>query len=307
MLLRSKSSGRLDRVLLECIPHESRTYLASLIKDGFVSVNGKIVNKPSLKIEKDSDLLIVFPDKLKNSLDPVSLPLDIIFEDSQVLVINKPAGLPVHPGAGTQKITLAHGVIAHVGRIDDSDRPGIVHRLDKDTSGLLVVAKTRHAHIALQKQFANKTAGREYIGVVVSGMKSKDPFRIKGEGIIDIPIGRDPRNRKAFSFVSTGKTAVTHFKSEEFFEFGIKVRFKLETGRTHQIRVHCKAVKAPIMGDPLYGNDALLPLRIRAVIPKRQMLHAETLRFYHPETFKLLEFFSQIPDDIQSLLKILRK
>jgi len=270
-------------------------------------VNGVVITKPSEQIEQNSELNVVIPDKPKTTLEPVQLPLEIIFEDSEVLVINKPAGLSVHPGAGAPTVTLAHGIIAHIGRIDDSDRPGIVHRLDKDTSGLIVIAKTRHTHVALQKQFAERTAGREYIGVVVSGVKSKDPFRTKREGSIDLPIGRNPKNRKAFAVVSNGKPAVTHYKTENIFEFGLEVRFKLETGRTHQIRVHAKEVKAPLIGDPVYGNDTLLPPRIRAFIPKRQALHAQILRFYHPKTLKLLEFESDIPNDIEILLEALAK
>lgn len=307
MQFRSKSSGRLDHILTLCLPSESRTYLSTVIKAGLVTVNGVVIKKPSEKVLEDSELSIELPEKSKSSLEPISIPLDIIFEDAEILVINKPASLSVHPGAGAPAVTLAHGIVAHVGRIDDSDRPGIVHRLDKDTSGLIVVAKTRQTHIALQKQFAERTAGREYIGVVVSGVKSKDPFRTKGEGTINLPIGRNPKNRKAFAVVSNGKPAITHYKTEKFFEFGLKVRFKLETGRTHQIRVHAKEVKAPLIGDPVYGNDTLLPARIRAFIPKRQALHAQILRFYHPKTLKLLEFESPIPRDIELLLDALAK
>lgn len=291
---------------MECLPTESRTYLVSVIKSGFVSIRGKVITKPAEKIQQGVEISIYLPDKPKVSLEPVELPLDILFEDQDVMVINKPSGLSVHPGAGAPTVTLAHAIVAHVGRIDDSERPGIVHRLDKDTSGLLVIAKTRHSHAALQKQFADKTAGREYVGVVVSGVKSKDPFRFKQEGTIALPIGRDPKDRKAFAVVSNGKMAVTHFRTEEFFEFGLKVRFKLETGRTHQIRVHCKEVKAPLMGDPIYGNDKLVPPRIRPAIPKRQSLHAETLRFSHPSTGELLEFTSKLPEDIENLLETLR-
>jgi 23S rRNA pseudouridine1911/1915/1917 synthase len=288
------------------LPTESRTYLVSAIKSGLVSVKGRVITKPSEKIQEGVEISIYLPDKLKVSLEPVELPLEILFEDEDVMVINKPSGLSVHPGAGAPTVTLAHAIVAHVGRIDDSERPGIVHRLDKDTSGLLVIAKTRHSHTSLQKQFADKTAGREYVGVVVSGVKSKDPFRLKQEGTIALPIGRDPKNRKAFSVVSNGKMAITHFLTEEFFEFGLRVRFRLETGRTHQIRVHAKEVKAPLMGDPVYGNDNLVPPRIRSVIPKRQALHAETLRFLHPRSGKLLEFTSKIPEDIEILVETLR-
>jgi 23S rRNA pseudouridine1911/1915/1917 synthase len=230
------------------------------------------------------------------SLEPEPIPLDIAYEDGELLVINKPAGMTVHPGAGRQSGTLVHAVLAHCPElpgIGGEHRPGIVHRLDKDTSGLLVVAKTETALRHLQAQIQARGARRDYAALVHGRMA-------KREGTVDAPIGRDPRHRTRMAVVASGRRAVTHYRVAEVFEGATLLDVRLETGRTHQIRVHCAHVGHPVVGDPVYSRR---PNPLGLV---RQALHAHRLAFTHPASGAALSFTAPLPDDMAAALRILR-
>jgi 23S rRNA pseudouridine1911/1915/1917 synthase len=240
---------------------------------------------------------IEVPPTRPTALLPEPIPLDVVYEDAELLVINKPAGLTVHPGAGRQTGTLVHAILAHcpgLPGIGGEDRPGIVHRLDKDTSGLLVVAKTERALRALQAQIQTRRAGREYRALVHGRVA-------KPEGRIEAPIGRDPRHRTRMAVVATGRHAVTHYRVAEVFAAATLLDVRLETGRTHQIRVHCAYLGHPVVGDPVYGR------RPNPWGLGRQALHAHRLTFLHPVTGAALKFTAPLPVDMAAALRLLRR
>ena len=281
---------RIDKYLTVML-EESRATIQAMIKDGYVLVNDQPI-KANYKI-KPGDVITLedMPEEIID-LVPEDLPLDIVYQDSELLVINKAADMVVHPGAGNPTGTLVNALLYHVEdfqAIKGEIRPGIVHRIDKETSGLLVVAKTPHALTHLSDQMKHKTAHRIYLALVEGVI----PHNI---GRIDAPIGRDPKQRKRMAVVEGGKPAVTHFQVLKRFTEHTLIEFRLETGRTHQIRVHMNYIHYPIVGDPLYG-------RKKTDTSHGQYLHATTLRFVHPTTNKEMEFTSELPDYFKELLE----
>ncbi len=231
-----------------------------------------------------------------STLHPEQIPLTVMYEDDDLLVVDKPAGMTVHPGAGRSSGTLVHAVLAHyptLPRIGAADRPGIVHRLDKDTSGLLVVAKTEAAWRGLQAQIQSRRARRDYVALVHGRVRPSS-------GVIDAPIGRNRRHRTRMAVVASGRHAVTHYRVAESFAEVTLLQVRLDTGRTHQIRVHCAHVGHPIVGDPVYGRRAN-PWGMR-----RQALHAHALAFAHPRSGASLAFSAPLPADIEEALRVLR-
>ena len=286
--------GRLDKYISEQIPDLSRTRVKELIDDNKILVNGK-KEKPSYKIADQDQISIEIPKKEPLNLEPENLNLDIVYEDDDVIVVNKPQGMVVHPAAGHPDHTLVNGLLYHTRELAKSPegfRPGIVHRIDKDTSGLLMVAKNDKARESLEKQLAAKTNKREYLALVHGNFDTQS-------GVINAPIGRNPYNRKQMAVNPDGKQAVTHFQVLEQFKDYSLVKCVLETGRTHQIRVHMKYIGHPLAGDPLYGPKKTLK-------GNGQFLHAETLGFEQPTTGEWLEFSCPIPPIFQKQLDSLR-
>jgi 23S rRNA pseudouridine1911/1915/1917 synthase len=297
---------RLDTYLAARLPALSRTRLQRLIEGGHVAhhAGGRGLAGGRRRTARAGDRLragdrveVVIPPTRSAGLVPEPIPLDVVFEDAEVLVINKPAGLTVHPGAGRQTGTLVHAILAHcpgLPGIGGEDRPGIVHRLDKDTSGLLVVAKTERALRALQAQIQTRRAGREYRALVHGRVARPD-------GRIEAPIGRDPRHRTRMAVVASGRRAVTHYRVAEAFGAATLLDVRLETGRTHQIRVHCAYVGHPVVGDPVYGR------RPNPWGLARQALHAHRLTFAHPLSGAPVSFTAPLPADMATALRLLRR
>jgi 23S rRNA pseudouridine1911/1915/1917 synthase len=289
---------RLDLYLSRLLEATSRTYLQKLIKEGRVTVNGKVVKVKKEKLEYGDEITLDLP--LTEPLDMLAenLPLEIVYEDDQLLVVNKASGMVVHPAPGSYNGTLVNALLFHCGDrlsgINGIARPGIVHRLDKDTSGLMMIAKTDLAHQALAQELKDKKSIRRYMALVL-GVIPND------EGTIDAPIGRDPRNRLRMAVVPGGKPAVTHFAVIRRFKSYTLIECRLETGRTHQIRVHLKSIGYPIAGDPLYGiKTSLFKL-------EGQMLHAKTLGFTHPVTHELMIFDSELPATFKAALELIER
>ncbi len=320
---------RVDVWLARMLPHASRTKVQRAIEAGAVTVNGS-VPKPSYKVRPGDHIVCTLFRLPPIELVPEPLPLEILYEDDALLVINKPAGMPTHPGIGHRRGTVVNAVLYHLGVrqpiqvqtdvedeledegaifASDAVRPGIVHRLDKDTSGLLLITKDSALHAVLAEQFAQRRIQREYWGIVWGQMPER-------HGIIEAPIGRSPRNRKAFAVVPSGKPARTEYWVLEEYPIASLVRFRLHTGRTHQIRVHCAWLGHPLLGDPLYGGDSprgattdprwrRCARRCLELLP-RQALHARTLGFFHPITRQWQEFETPLPADMAGVLEELR-
>ena len=287
-------TGRIDKVLTSLEPEITRSQLKNLINDGHVTVNGQAV-KPKYKVQAGDKISLVKPEPQSLELTPENIPLDIVYEDDDVIVVNKPQGMVVHPAPGHPDHTLVNALLYHspLSTINGTFRPGIVHRIDKDTSGLLMVAKNDLAHQSLAEQLRNKTNKREYLALVYGQIK-------EDEGTIDAPLGRNPQDRKKQAVVKEGRHAVTHFKVMKRYDNFTLVKCILETGRTHQIRVHMKYIGHPLVGDPLYGP--------RKVIGKDgQFLHAALLGFKHPRTGKELVFEAPLPENFQKMLDKLDK
>lgn len=285
---------RIDKVIADLNEQWSRSQVQQWLKEGRVLVNGKAV-KPNYKCHVDDEVVISIPDPEPLDVEPEPIPLDIYYEDADVLVVNKPRGMVVHPAPGHMHGTLVNALLAHcqdLSGINGVLRPGIVHRIDKDTSGLLMVAKNDLAHESLVNQLVNKTVTRKY-QAIVHGVIPHD------YGTIDAPIGRDPRDRQSMAVVENGKEAVTHFRVLERFEHYTFLECQLETGRTHQIRVHMKYIGYPLAGDPKYGPRKTLPI-------DGQALHAGVLGFHHPRTGEYLQFEAPIPHEFERLLDMLR-
>lgn len=282
-------TGRIDKVLGHHLKQFSRSQIQKWVTDGNVTVNGQPV-KPKYKLTV-GDQVVVSPEApQKIDLEPENIPLDIVYEDDDVLVVNKPQGMVVHPAPGHPNHTLVNALLYHspLSTINGEFRPGIVHRIDKDTSGLLMVAKNDMAHRSLAAQLKAKTNQREYVALVHGVIKQE-------AGTIDAPIGRSRKDRKKQAIVSDGRHAVTHFKVLKRYRHYTLVSCRLETGRTHQIRVHMKSIGHPLAGDPLYGPRKTLP-------GKGQYLHARELGFKHPRTGKQLLFTAPLPDYFQRML-----
>jgi 23S rRNA pseudouridine1911/1915/1917 synthase len=285
---------RLDLYLSRMTGATSRTYLQKLIKEGHVTVNGKVVNVKKEKLKTGDVISLELPPAEPLELEPENIPLDIVYEDDALLIVNKASGMVVHPAPGSTAGTLVHALLYHcsgkLSGINGVARPGIVHRLDKDTSGLMMVAKTDLAHRALAEELKNQKSIRRYLALVIGNFH-------QGEGRIEAPVGRDPKNRLRMAVVAGGKPAVTHFKVIQRFRHYTLVECRLETGRTHQIRVHMKSIGHPITGDPLYGTKTtLFPL-------DGQFLHAKTLGLTHPVTHELMTFDSELPERFKAALE----
>ena len=301
----SHAGWRLDRALAAAVPSLSRERLKVLTKAGKLTRDGTAVRDPATKVRGGEHFLLAVPDPEPAHNEPQDISLPIIFEDEHLLVVDKPAGLVVHPAAGNRDGTLVNALLHHCGPslsgIGGVARPGIVHRIDKDTSGLLVIAKHDKAHEGLARQFADHSIDRHYLAIV-SGVPRQ------AEGTVEAPLARSPANRKKIAIVAAGrgKRAVTHWKRLELLRDAALVECRLETGRTHQVRVHMASIGHPLVGDPVYGNrktthrDLLNQLDF-----KRQALHAAHLGFIHPVTKGRLSFDSALPSDMQELFTAL--
>lgn len=293
---------RLDQVLAGIYGQYSRARISSWIKRGEVLVN-RAPARPRDKMAGGEEIIIEARIETDTGPEPEAIPLDIIHEDADILVINKPPGLVVHPGAGNPRHTLLNALLHHEPRLAALPRAGIVQRLDKDTSGLMVIAKTLTAHARLVEALQARTIRREYLAIV-NGV-------LTAGGTVDQPIGRHPRQRLQMAVVSNGKPAVTHYRVVERYRAHTLIRVQLETGRTHQIRVHMAWLKLPILGDPLYGPRPRLPrgaaAEVRTAIQGfgRQALHACALALAHPVTGEALQFEAPVPDDMQQLCELL--
>ncbi|MCX7628608.1 MAG: 23S rRNA pseudouridine(1911/1915/1917) synthase RluD [Methylophilaceae bacterium] len=298
---------RLDQALAQLLPEYSRSRLQSWIKEGLVTVEGEATDARRKVWGGEAVMVLPQPTAEELAFKAQDIPLDIVFEDAHILVIDKPAGRVVHPAAGNWDGTLLNALLHHVPQLESVPRAGIVHRLDKDTSGLLVVAKTIAAQTDLVRQLQARTVKREY-RAIVWGI-------VHGRGKVDAAIGRDPHDRKKMAVVRHfGKPAVTHFEALETFSWHSYVRCLLETGRTHQIRVHMASIKAPLVGDPLYGpRGGVMPgVKMSASLAaavksfKRQALHAARLGLVHPATGEAMQWHAELPADMKALLAALR-
>lgn len=290
----TNSGVRIDKVLVSYID-KSRTQIADLIKDGYILVNGKNV-KSNYKVELNDEIEVLEKEVQDLSLTKEDMNLEIVYEDSDVAVVNKPSGMVVHPAAGNQEHTLVNGLLAQMditSSINGVARPGIVHRIDKDTSGLLMIAKNDKAMESLSNQLKEHTCNRIYVGLVY-GLIGEDT------GKIIAPIARSKDDRKKMAIDKDGKEAITHFRVLKRYMGYTLCEFKLETGRTHQIRVHMKYINHPLVGDPVYGP--------RHIIGEHgQFLHAKTIGFVHPTTNKYMEFTSELPEYFNEFLKTLEE
>ncbi len=294
---------RIDHVVAELFSDYSRSRLQQWIKSGELLVDGEKV-KQKFKVIGEEKITINAAVEEVVEMVPQDIPLDIIYEDDDIMVINKPVGMVVHPGAGNKDGTMMNGLLFHDAELAKVPRAGIVHRLDKDTSGLLVVAKTIHAHKHLVEQLQERTVSREYMALVTGNVVSG--------GKIDEPMGRHFVDRKKMAVVQEGKEAITHYRVQERFENHTLVKVKLETGRTHQIRVHMTHIKHPLVGDQVYGGRLQLPkhcseeMKMALRGAKRQMLHAWRLALIHPMTGEELGWECELPDDIEDMLELMR-
>lgn len=273
----------------------SRSHIKILIEKGFVTVDGKVAKKAGQVLKENSSLSVEILEPEKISTQGENIPLDIVYEDSDLIVINKPQGLVVHPCTSTKKGTLVNALLFHIKDLSGINgvlRPGIVHRLDKDTSGLLVVAKNDEAHISLAQQIKEKAAKRKYLALLGGNLK-------QDEGRIETFLKRDPKDRKKISVQSSGRLAITEYKVLERFEKCCLVEFSLLTGRTHQIRVHAKYLGHPVVGDRLYGHE------VKGL--DGQLLHAYQLSFTHPKTQKVMTFNAKLPEYFENYLKKQKK
>lgn len=285
---------RVDKYLTLADPDLSRSMIKKLIEEKKVLVNGNPC-KASYQVRLNDVLEITEVDLFDWEITPTKMDLDIVYEDDDVLVVNKPSGMVVHPAPGHYDDTMVNGLMYHINALSDVNgdlRPGIIHRIDKDTSGLLMVAKTNRAHMILAEELKNKETKREYIALVDGIIKNKT-------GKISAPIGRDRSNRLKMAVIASGKPAVTYFEVLEVFEDKTLIKCVLETGRTHQIRVHMAYIGHPLVGDYVYGNAKNNEFG--------QYLHAKTLGFTHPITGKFMEFDSELPDEFKDFINKLRK
>ncbi len=292
---------RLDAALATLLPEFSRNRLAGWIKDNLVAVDGKSL-RPKDKLWGGEQITVLAqPDPEETAFQPEDIPIDVIHADSAILVINKPAGLVVHPASGNWSGTLLNGLLFAYPELKTIPRAGIVHRLDKDTSGLMVVARTLQAQNNLVQQLQARTVKRHYLAIVQG--------KLSGEGTIDAPIGRHLRERIKMAVVHTGKPAITHWHALEQFANHTLVECRLETGRTHQIRVHMAHIGHPLAADPVYGGKPRLTspeIRLALEDFNRQALHARRLTLQHPVTDKTLSWKAPIPEDLNTLLLALR-
>ncbi|MEZ5436173.1 MAG: 23S rRNA pseudouridine(1911/1915/1917) synthase RluD [Pseudomonadales bacterium] len=302
----STSGLRVDQVAAELFAEFSRARLQAWIKSGELLVDGNTVRAKD-KVHYGSVMSLAAAVPVSENWSAQAIALDIVYEDAALLVINKPAGLVVHPGAGSPDGTMLNALLFHDPTLASVPRAGIVHRLDKDTTGLLVVARTLQAHTDLVRQLQARTMKREYEAVVCGVLTAG--------GTVDAPIGRHPRDRVKMAVVATGKPAVTHYRVLQRFETLTHVRCQLESGRTHQIRVHMAHIGHPLLGDAVYGGTTRLRLpkqaqeatrRLLQQFP-RQALHAAQLGLVHPETEEDMQWQAPLPSDMQQLLQVLQR
>jgi 23S rRNA pseudouridine1911/1915/1917 synthase len=293
---------RLDQCLAEMFPDYSRSKLQTWVKAGRVLVDGEVL-KGREKLDGGEEIELDAEAEQVVEYDAEDIPLDIVYEDDAILIVNKPAGLVVHPAVGNWTGTLVNALLNHVPSLDTLPRAGIVHRIDKETSGLLMVAKTLQAHNSLVEQLQERSIHREYLALVKGWMTAG--------GTVDEPIGRHPVDRKRNAVRRDGKEAVTHYRLEQRFKRHTLIRVKLETGRTHQIRVHMTHINYPLVGDQVYGGRFQMPADCSPALAealrsfKRQALHATKLGLEHPETGEYLEWEQPMPEDMQNLIKLL--
>ena len=295
-----QTSDRLDRYLAQHLPDLSRSRIQQLIEQGHVQVNGQVCISKKASVQTGDRISLQIPAAQPLDLQPENIPLDILYEDDSLLIINKPAGLVVHPAPGHPAGTLVNALLAHCNLpgIGGVQRPGIVHRLDKDTTGAIAIAKTDQAHQHLQAQLKAKTARREYLGIVYGSPKTDN-------GTIDLPIGRHPVDRKKMAVVPIekgGRSAVTHWRVKERLGNYTLMHFQLETGRTHQIRVHSAQMGHPIIGDPVYSSGRSVGVNLPG-----QALHAWRLRLQHPVTQERIEVSAPLPPVFTKLLELLQR
>lgn len=298
-VLSEDADSRIDRYLAQQMPDQSRSFLQKLIREEQITVNGRPV-KANYRLQPEDQVLVIVPDPQLPDILPENIPLDILYEDSDVLVINKPKGMVVHPAAGHYTNTVVNAVMYHcqgnLSGINGVMRPGIVHRIDRDTTGAIVICKNDQAHQSLAQQLKEHSITRSYRAIVWNNLK-------EDEGTIDRPIGRHPVDRKKMAVnEKNGKTAVTHYRVLERFGRFTYIECRLETGRTHQIRVHMASIGHPLLGDEVYGPSGKQPFRLQG-----QCLHAMTLGFLHPSTGEYVEFEAPLPEYFTQLLKNFRK
>ncbi|HET8799470.1 MAG TPA: RluA family pseudouridine synthase [Thermoanaerobaculia bacterium] len=298
---------RLDRALGELFPHHSRSALVRLIRDGCVRIDQHTLSKPALRVAAGQHIALDVPDAVPSSIESQDLPLTLLYDDADLVVVDKPAGLVVHPAAGHADGTLVNALLFHLrdlSGIGGELRPGIVHRLDKDTSGVLIVARNDETHRALTAQWNSERVEKHYLALVYG---TPSPER----GTIDAPIGRDPRDRKRMAVVTGARHALTDYQVIERLRGTSLVRCRLRTGRTHQIRVHMKHLGHPIVGDPVYAGPqwrGIPDRRLQRMLASldRQMLHAERISFVHPRSGERVTVTAELPRDMREVLEALR-
>ena len=297
----SQSGMRLDKFLTEIYPDQTRSFLQKLVKSGEIKVNGKPVIKAGFVVEGGDQVSASIPTPQAVEIEAENIPLDILYEDADVLIVNKPKGMVVHPSAGHYSGTLVNAIMYHcadsLSGINGEIRPGIVHRIDMDTTGALIICKNDAAHVDIAEQIKEHTVTRRYRGIVCGVVK-------EDEGTIEGAIGRHPTQRKKMAInEKNGKPAITHYKVLQRFAKYTYMEFRLETGRTHQIRVHMASIGHPLLGDELYGNPKNLAMKGL----QGQTLHAMVIGFVHPTTHEYMEFEASLPEYFQNLLQKLPK
>lgn len=285
---------RLDKYISMLFPEQSRSFFQKIIKEGHVTVNGK-TEKANCRLKIEDLVRVEIPDAVETQILPENIPLDVLYEDEDLLVVNKPKGMVVHPSAGHYSGTLVNAIMFHckesLSGINGEIRPGIVHRIDMDTTGSLIVCKNDEAHVAVAEQIKVHSVNRIYRGIVYGVVKND-------EGVIHAPIGRHPVDRKKMAInEKNGKDAITHYKVLERFDKYTYMEFKLETGRTHQIRVHMASIGHPLLGDTLYSNGKS-PYKLQG-----QTLHAMVIGFVHPRTKEYIEVSAPLPEYFEKILK----
>ncbi|MBD1904842.1 RluA family pseudouridine synthase [Funiculus sociatus GB2-A5] len=295
-----ETNTRIDRYLSQELSDLSRSRIQKLIEEGNVQINDTVCTSKKAAVQAGDRISLAIPEAIPLDLEAEAIPLDILYEDDSLIIINKPAGLVVHPSAGHEAGTLVNALLSHcpLAEIGGVQRPGIVHRLDKDTTGAMVVAKTDQAHQHLQAQLKAKTARREYLGVVYGSPRTES-------GTIDQPIGRHPVDRKKMAVVPEekgGRPSVTHWRVQERLGNYTLMLFQLETGRTHQIRVHSAYIGHPIVGDRVYSSGHSVGVNLPG-----QALHAWRLRLEHPLSGNLVEVTAPLPGSFTTLLEVLRR
>ncbi len=295
---------RLDQAVAQLFPDYSRSRIQGWIKEGELTVDGQVI-RPRDKLTGGEQIVVAATIAVIEEHKAEQIPLDIVFEDEHILVLNKPSGLVVHPAPGHSEGTLLNALLHHAPEVAQVPRAGIVHRLDRETTGLMVVAKTIQAQTDLVEQLQDRSMGREYEAVVQGVMI--------GGGKVDAPMGRHSKNRQKMAVVGIGKEAVTHYRVLHKFRSHTHIRLKLETGRTHQIRVHMSHINYPLVGDPMYGGRFRLPKntseKMQQVLKnfRRQALHAKKLELWHPATGEHCSWEIDLPSDLQQLLAVLTR